>query len=100
HVHPRVRARVRPGRADPGGDSLRARGGPARRLRGLGPGGSRKRRAVRLELQTAAEGVTAARLAALEPAREPTPAVGGRAVRPRLRVHLPPRLLLDAVVAA
>ena len=47
----------------------------------------------------AAESVAAARLAALVAAREPLLALGRRAVRPRLRVDPPLRLLLDAVVA-
>ena len=40
-----------------------------------------------------------ARLAALVAAREPLLTLGRRSVRPRLRVHLPLRLLLDPVVA-
>src|ERR671937_2515342 len=50
-------------------------------------------------LDGAGEGVAGRRRPVFIPAREPAAALFGRAVRPRFRVHLALRLLLDAVVA-
>src|SRR5581483_1301980 len=49
--------------------------------------------------QRSSEGVAAVRVAGLEAGREPVRALGRGAVRPRLRIDLPLRRLLDAVVA-
>ena len=63
----------------------------ARRRRRTAPGASD---AIQVR-----ERVAAVRVAGLPAGREPLLALGGRAVRPRLRIHAALRLLLDPVVA-
>ena len=86
--------------------NLESRGAPLRHaLRERGPvrGHGRLRREaparVHRPLDRAREGVAGRRAALFVAAREPAAALLGGAVRPRLRVHLALRLLLDAVVA-